>query len=80
MYRKLYRTVDGRTRYYLLSCQPNLFGDFIVSRVYGSALNKKPTGEKIELFASEEEARSYYEAVLRKNKLSPFVKTKSPFF
>ncbi|MDD2358303.1 MAG: molybdenum metabolism regulator [Thiovulaceae bacterium] len=40
----LYRSVKERIRYYSFAIHPNLFGEFLLERRYGSLKNKRATG------------------------------------
>lgn len=65
MKNKLIRVCNNRKRYYYLSIYKTLFNTFCLERIYGSASNKKPTGEKREFFSSFDEAKQIF--ILIKN-------------
>ncbi len=52
----LYRTVNERERYYTIQLLPNLFGETLVIRTYGSKKNVKATGTIQEIYTNEAEA------------------------
>jgi len=52
----LYRTVNERERYYSLQILPNLFGETLVIRTFGSSKNVKATGTIQEVYTNEAEA------------------------
>jgi len=52
----LERKVGKNTRYYLVELYLNLFGEYILERVYGNIAYKKHTGKVIEFFDSEDSA------------------------
>lgn len=52
----LYRTVNERERYYSLQILPNLFGETLVIRTFGSSKNVKATGTIQEIYATQTEA------------------------
>ncbi|MDD3465607.1 MAG: WGR domain-containing protein [Campylobacterales bacterium] len=57
MYKQtLTRKVGNRIRYYTLDLQMDLFGEYIVNKIFGSICNKKPTGFKREYFQTRESA------------------------
>lgn len=47
------RHVKGRERYYTLELIPNLFGETLLIRTYGSVLNLKATGRIQEIYPNE---------------------------
>lgn len=53
----LYRTVNDRERYYTIQLVPNLFGESMVIRTYGSTKKVKPTGEIRKIYANEVDAQ-----------------------
>lgn len=52
----LYRTVNERERYYTIQLLPNLFGETLVIRTYGSKKNVKATRTIQEIYATQTEA------------------------
>lgn len=58
------RSVKGRVRYYTLELIPNLFGEWILCRTYGSIKRLKPTGIIRELYMSRQEAAASMEALI----------------
>lgn len=50
------RSVKGRVRYYTLELIPNLFGEWMVVRTYGSIKKLKPTGVIREIYDNAEAA------------------------
>ncbi|MDD2829816.1 MAG: molybdenum metabolism regulator [Sulfuricurvum sp.] len=48
-------------RYYTLELIPNLFGEWLLIRTYGSTLRLKPTGVICELYNDAHQATSAYE-------------------
>jgi len=46
----LYRSVNGRWRYYSISFYKTLFNDYILIKKYGNMQNKAPTGTIIEYY------------------------------
>lgn len=50
------RSVKGRVRYYTLELIPNLFGEWMVVRTYGSIKKIKPTGVIREIYNDTEAA------------------------
>lgn len=53
----LYRTLNQRERYYTIQLLPNLFGESIVIRTYGSTQKVKPTGEIKEVYSNQADAQ-----------------------
>lgn len=66
----LVRMVKGKMRYYLLAIDHNLFGDFILEKIYGGMGNSKPTRTLREYYASWIEAKERLEilACVKKKK------------
>jgi hypothetical protein len=54
------RIVNDRTRYYNIALERNLFDEYIVTKEYGSLLNKKPTNSIMEIFLNPFEAKKYF--------------------
>lgn len=61
---RIKRKVAGKERYYMLSLSENLFGQFIIERVFGSCSNSKPTREMREFFCDIDIANKYYSKLL----------------
>jgi len=66
----LTRNTDKNTkRYYEISLWENLFGEYVVERIYGNCSYKTPTGMKKDFFDSYEKAIRFYNSIAaRKNK------------
>jgi len=60
---KLYRRVGQRWRYYKLSINQNLFGDYVLLREYGSIINSH-TFERINILKTKVEAYRLLQYVL----------------
>lgn len=56
------RSVKGRVRYYTLEIIPNLFGEWMVVRTYGSIKKRKPTGVMHEIYDNAEVAAASMES------------------
>ena len=52
----LERKVSKNTRYYLVKLYKNLFGEFVLERVYGNIAFKRHTGKIIEFFKNRDNA------------------------
>lgn len=62
-------TYNDTKRYYELSLWKNLFGEYVVERIYGNCSYKTPTGMKKDVFDSYEKAIRFYNSIAaRKNK------------
>lgn len=59
------RSVKGRVRYYTLELIPNLFGEWMLMRTYGSIKQRKPTGVIREIYDSVEEAFHSMQLLIR---------------
>lgn len=59
------RTVRGRVRYYTLELIPNLFGEWMLIRTYGSIKQLKPTRVIREIYDNAEEAFEMIETVIK---------------
>lgn len=55
---------NAKERYYRLEISRTLFGDFEVQRVYGASCNKRPTGQRRDLFCTYEDAKMFYDNIL----------------
>lgn len=55
---RLYRVVQSRVRYYSLSVEETLFGEYLFIKEFGSANNKKPTRTLKEYYTSSDLAFS----------------------
>jgi len=62
----LYREVNKRIRYYKLTILPNLFGEYILEKEYGSIKAKRATRVLCEYFLSYKEAYKKLEQTLHK--------------
>lgn len=60
----LYRTVNERERYYCIQLVPNLFGESMVIRTYGSTEKVKPTGEIREVYSNQVDAQHSVEVLI----------------
>lgn len=60
----LYRTVNERERYYTIQLLPNLFGESMVIRTYGSTKKVKPTGEIREVYSNQADAQHSVEVLI----------------
>ncbi len=58
------RSVKGRVRYYTLELIPNLFGEWMVVRTYGSIKKLKPTGVIREIYDSAEAAAESMQSLI----------------
>ena len=68
-YRKsLYREVEHRTRYYNVSIYLTLFGDYLLTKEYGSVKNKKPTGVVLKYFNDFNEAVKLFEKTIKEKR------------
>lgn len=65
MRKKLYRVVLGNERYYYLSLELTMFGDFCLERIFGASKNKKPTRVIKEYFVNKQLAEEKYFAVIK---------------
>lgn len=59
------RSVKGRVRYYTFELIPNLFGEWMVVRTYGSIKKLKPTGVIREIYDNSEEAMCAMKLLIR---------------
>ena len=62
MFTRMTRIVKERVRYYNISLEKNLFDEYIVTKEYGSLLNKRPTNTVIEIFLDIFDAKKYFES------------------
>lgn len=60
----LYRSVDERIRYYSFAIYPNLFGEFLLERRYGSLKNRCDTRVLKSTYTDLHEAQSEYKRFL----------------
>ncbi|MDD4855477.1 MAG: WGR domain-containing protein [Sulfuricurvum sp.] len=51
------RTLNTRERYYQIELIPNLFGETLLIRTYGSSSKTKPTGVIREFYDSDQEVK-----------------------
>lgn len=67
------RSVEGRVRYYTFELIPNLFGEWVLLRTYGSIKHLKPTGIKREVFTSAADAVQSMESLISLKKKKGYV-------
>jgi predicted DNA-binding WGR domain protein len=60
----LTRVVNNRIRYYQITLGANLFGEYVIDRVYGSMNNKRPTGVIKEYCTSLQDANSKIKTIV----------------
>lgn len=58
------RSVKGRVRYYTFELFPNLFGEWMVVRTYGSIKKLKPTGVIREIYDNAEAATESIQSLI----------------
>lgn len=58
------RNVKGRVRYYTLELIPNLFGEWMLVRTYGSIKKLKPTGVIREIYDNAEAAAESLQSLI----------------
>jgi hypothetical protein len=68
MFTHMTRIVKERVRYYNISLEKNLFDEYIVTKEYGSLLNKRAINTVMKIFLDIFEAKRYFENE-RKRKL-----------
>lgn len=61
----LRRQVNHRVRYYTIELIPNLFGEWMLIRTYGSINRAKPTGVINEIFTTSKEAVASMDTIVR---------------
>lgn len=61
------RSVNERKRWYRLEVVPNLFGEWLLIRSFGSISNPKPIGTMVELFSDEQTALQAYKKLTDAN-------------
>lgn len=54
------RTVNERERWYRLEVVPNLFGEWLLIRTFGSLYQPKPIGTMVEVFNDQDRAMNAY--------------------
>lgn len=64
----LYRSVNERERYYKIELIPNLFGEWLVIRTYGSLQRAKAAGTILELHPDPLSAQSAIAAITAQKK------------
>ena len=64
----LSRSVKGRMRYYLLKIEENLFGEYLLEKVYGIMSHKKPTRVLKEYYDSWVEAKKMFDGTIKGKK------------
>ncbi|MGJ0495095.1 WGR domain-containing protein [Aliarcobacter cryaerophilus] len=60
----LKKSVNKNERYYNISILANLFGDYIVERIFGNTRYSSPTGNLKSIFTNKQEAYYYLEEIL----------------
>jgi len=74
----LYREVNHNLRYYSLTLCPTLFGEYLLTKEYGSVKNKKPTRVIKEYFSHFEDSVTVIEKFIEtKIKKGYFKNTKA---
>lgn len=61
-------TTKNNKRYYILSLCKNLFGEYIIERIYGNCSYKEHTGKKENYFYTYCEALEFYKNLILKKK------------
>jgi predicted DNA-binding WGR domain protein len=70
---KLIRLVESKERYYVVSINPTLIGEWELLKVFGATRNKKPTGIVREYYASEVDAQTAYANTLKSKTLRGYI-------
>ena len=65
MHLTMMRTVNERMRWYRLELLPNLFGEWLLIRSFGSMGRSRATGVKTELFDNPLLAQKIYDQLVR---------------
>ena len=65
MHLTMIRTVNERLRWYRLELLPNLFGEWLLIRSFGSMGRSRATGVKTELFDNPLMAQKVFERLVR---------------
>lgn len=65
MHLTMMRTVNDRMRWYRLELLPNLFGEWLLIRSFGSMGRSRATGVKTELFDNPLMAQKVFERLVR---------------
>jgi len=65
MHLTMIRTVNERMRWYRLELLPNLFGEWLLIRSFGSIGRSRATGVKTELYNNPLLAQKVYESLVR---------------
>lgn len=60
------RRVNGLVRYYRIDLFQNLFGEWIIVRVFGSMKRSKPTGEIVNVYQKQIEAQQAYGSLIER--------------
>ena len=68
----LYRTVNERERYYSIQLLPNLFGETLVIRTFGSKKNVKATGTIQEVYSNEAKAHDKVDVLIASKRLKGY--------
>ena len=61
MHQTMIRTVNNRERWYRLEVVPNLFGEWLLVRSFGSMYNPQPIGTMVESFKDHPTALESFE-------------------
>jgi len=73
----LERKVGKNTRYYLLELYLNLFGEYVIERVYGNVAFKRHTGKVVEFFDSKDSATQKMMKILKEKQRKGYEVIKS---
>lgn len=65
MHMTMIRTVNERLRWYRLELSPNLFGEWLLIRSFGSMVHNRATGVKTELFDNPLLAQKVFKHLVR---------------
>ena len=57
------RTINERERWYRLEVVPNLFGEWLLIRTFGSLYQPKAIGTMVEVFNNQDSAMNAYETL-----------------
>ena len=58
------RFVNERERWYRLEVVPNLFGEWLLIRTFGSLYQPKPIGMMVEVFTDQDSAMNTYKKLI----------------
>lgn len=62
------RSVNDKERYYKIELIPNLFGEVLLIRTYGSVYRRKPTGVITQIYANTFEAVDAQERLINQKR------------